>query len=80
MFCRHCYSSSPSLNKEMGDSASPQAAATAPCGFTLCFFVLTIFEGVSGAGVFATTVACSGEVDFGGSGGGRFWWQGQILR
>ena len=33
--------------KEMGDSASPRAAAAAPCGFTLCFFVLAIFEGGS---------------------------------
>ena len=30
-------------DKEMGDSASPRAAAAAPCGLTLCFFVLAIF-------------------------------------
>ena len=48
---------------EMGDSASPRAAAAAPCGLTLCFFVLAVFEGGSGD---------SSEADFGGSGGGGF--------
>ena len=58
--------------KEMGDLASPRAAAAAPCGFTLCFFVLAVFKGGSGAILYATAVACTAEADFGGSGGDGF--------